>query len=66
MPERLEFNRQKIAARLMGEGWVCRHGGNHDVYTHPEKPRVIITLPRHRTVSPGVARNTAKAAGWIK
>jgi mRNA interferase HicA len=37
----------------------------HDVYTHPGRPRQIITLPRHRTLSPGVARNTAKTAGWI-
>jgi hypothetical protein len=37
----------------------------HDVYTHPDKPRQIIVLPRHRTLSPGVARSTAKVAGWI-
>jgi mRNA interferase HicA len=66
MAESLELNRAKIAARLAREGWVCRHAGNHDIYTHPSRPRVVITLPRHRTVSPGVARNTAKAAGWIK
>lgn len=66
MTESLELNRQKIVARLTREGWVCRHGGNHDVYTHPERPRVIITLPRHRSVSPAVARNAAKTAGWIK
>jgi mRNA interferase HicA len=66
MAEPLELNRQKIASRLEREGWVCRAGGSHDIYTHPGKPRVIITLPRHRTVSPGVARNTAKTAGWMK
>jgi len=37
----------------------------HDIFTRPAKPRTIITLPRHRTASPGVARNTAKTAGWI-
>jgi hypothetical protein len=31
MAESLELNRAKIAARLAREGWVCRHGGNHDV-----------------------------------
>jgi mRNA interferase HicA len=61
----LELNRQKVAARLEREGWTVRYGGNHDVYTHREKPRQIIVLPRHRTLSPGVARNTAKVAGWI-
>jgi mRNA interferase HicA len=61
----LELNRQKVAARLEREGWIARHGGMHDIYTHPDKPRRIITLPRHRTLSPGVARNTARTAGWI-
>jgi predicted RNA binding protein YcfA (HicA-like mRNA interferase family) len=61
----LERNRHKVAARLEREGWTVRHGGIHDVYTHPGRPHQIITLPRHRTLSPGVARNTAKTAGWI-
>jgi mRNA interferase HicA len=65
MPPILELNRQKIASRLEREGWTARHGKQHDVYAHPEKPHQIITLPRHRTVSPGVARNTAKTPGWI-
>jgi predicted RNA binding protein YcfA (HicA-like mRNA interferase family) len=60
----LELNRQKVAARLEREGWVARHGGMHDIYMHPDKPRQIIVLPRHRTLSPGVARGTAKLAGW--
>ena len=33
--------------------------------THPAKPG-IIPPPRHRTLSPGVARTVAKAAGWIE
>lgn len=61
----IELSRGKVAARLVREGWVVRHGGVHDVFTHPDRPGHIITLPRHRTLSPGVARNTAKAAGWI-
>jgi mRNA interferase HicA len=60
-----ELNRQKIAARLKREGWTFRPGKKHDVFAHPAKPRTIIALPRHRTVSAGVARNTAKTAGWI-
>jgi len=43
---------------------VFRHGKNHDVYTHPDKPRVVIVLPRHRTVSDGVAGGIAEIAGW--
>lgn len=60
----IETNSNRIAARLTREGWVVRHGGSHDVYTHPTKPG-IITLPRHRTISIGVARLIAKLAGWI-
>jgi hypothetical protein len=61
----LALNRGRVAARLLREGWVVRHGNTHDVFAHPDRPGRIITLPRHRTSSPGVARNTAKAAGWI-
>jgi mRNA interferase HicA len=59
-----ETNRVKVAARLGREGWeLVRHGANHDVFRHPHKPGVIV-LPRHRTLSPGVARSIAKAAEW--
>ena len=59
-----ETNRSKVAARLLREGWVARHGGDHDVYKHQAQPGRII-LPRHRTLSPGVARAIAKQAGWL-
>jgi predicted RNA binding protein YcfA (HicA-like mRNA interferase family) len=59
-----ETDRSKVAARLVREGWVVRHGGDHDVYKHPERPGRIV-LPRHRTLSPGVARSVAKAACWL-
>jgi len=48
---------------LEREGWQCRHGGGHDVYKHPTRPGRIV-VPRHRTLSPGVAREIAKMAGW--
>ena len=48
---------------LLAQGWVGRHGGDHDVYKHPARPGRII-VPRHRALSPGVARAIAKAAGW--
>jgi mRNA interferase HicA len=60
----LETNRNKVAARLVREGWQVRHGGDHDVYKHPARPGRII-LPRHRMLSPGVARVIAKQAGWF-
>jgi predicted RNA binding protein YcfA (HicA-like mRNA interferase family) len=57
-------NRSKVVARLEREGWVARHGGDHDVYKHPSK-RGRIVVARHRTLSIGVARVIAKAAGWV-
>ena len=59
-----ETDRSKVAARLVREGWVVRHGGDHDVYKHADRPGRIV-LPRHRTLSPGVSRSVAKAAGWL-
>jgi mRNA interferase HicA len=40
-------------------------GGNHDKFTNPNREGVLIIVPRHRVVSPGVARDIAKKAGWI-
>jgi predicted RNA binding protein YcfA (HicA-like mRNA interferase family) len=60
----IETNRKKVAARLVREGWKARHGGDHDVYKHPIRAGRIV-LPRHRTLSPGVARAVAKQAGWL-
>lgn len=62
----IETNTAKVIARLKREGWEVRHGGSHDLYKHADMPTVRITVPRHRTLSPGVARSIAKAAGWIK
>jgi len=58
-----ETDRGKVAARLLREGWVVRHGGRHDVFKHPSKPGRIV-IPRHRTLSLGVARTIARQAGW--
>lgn len=59
-------NRARIVARLAQDGWILRHGGNHDVCTHPDRPRIVVTVPRHRVVSIGVARTIARAAGWLE
>lgn len=58
-----ETNARKIIARLTLDGWQGVEGGNHTIYKHPDKPGRII-VPRHREVSPGVARSIAKVAGW--
>jgi len=60
---RPETNRTKAVARLEREGWIGRHGSGHDVYKHPVR-RGRIIVPRHRELSPGVARAIAKVAGW--
>jgi predicted RNA binding protein YcfA (HicA-like mRNA interferase family) len=60
----VETSRNKIVSRLLREGWkLVRHGGGHDVYRHMLKGVVIV--PRHRVLSPGVARSIAKTAGWL-
>ncbi len=61
----VETNTRKIVALLLHEAWVSIGGGKHDKYEHPERPDVIIVVPRHREQSPGVARSIAKLAGWI-
>jgi predicted RNA binding protein YcfA (HicA-like mRNA interferase family) len=61
----IETNRRRVVARLEREGWIERHGGEHDIYTHTARPGRIISVPRHRTLSPGVARKIAKEAGWL-
>ena len=62
--EKPETNRRKVIARLAREGWIERHGGEHNVFKHPTKPGRVV-VPRHRTLSPGVARVIAKQAGWL-
>lgn len=62
----IETNRSKIIKRLEGEGWVlARNGAEHDIYSNPPRPGAAVSVPRHRTLSPGVARQIAKAAGWL-
>lgn len=60
-----ETNTRKITTRLMREGWVKAHGGRHDKFDHENHPETTLIVPRHREVSPGVARDIAKKAGWI-
>jgi predicted RNA binding protein YcfA (HicA-like mRNA interferase family) len=60
-----ETNTRKVIARLKREGWIDKGGGRHDKFEHPEKPNITLIIPRHRELSPGVARDIAKKAGWI-
>jgi mRNA interferase HicA len=58
-----ETSRQKVVSRLKLEGWLEEHGGEHDKFKHPHREGRIV-IPRHRTLSLGVARQIAKQAGW--
>jgi predicted RNA binding protein YcfA (HicA-like mRNA interferase family) len=62
----LETSSRKIASRLQKEGWTVEHGTEHDIFRNPNFPNVRIAVPRHRELSPGVARDIAKLAGWRK
>ena len=59
-----ETNRSKVVARLQRKGWVLEGGSKHDKFAHADKPGLKIMIRRHRTLTPGVARNIAVAAGW--
>ena len=59
----MEINTRAIKGRLEREGWYLARHGKHDIYKHTESTETI-RLPRHRTVSIGVARQIAAQAGW--
>jgi predicted RNA binding protein YcfA (HicA-like mRNA interferase family) len=58
-----ELSRAKVVRRLMAEGWINEGGGKHDLFRHPGRG-VVFAIPRHRLLSPGVARALARVAGW--
>ncbi|MDG4874182.1 hypothetical protein P9273_03595 [Mesorhizobium sp. WSM4935] len=58
----LETNTTKIKGRLEREGWKNVGGTKHDKYKKDGMPMIMV--PRHKTVTPLVARSIAKAAGW--
>lgn len=60
----IETNVRKIIARLKADGWVDVSGSKHDKFEHPDRPEAMI-VPRHKELSPGVARAIARLAGWI-
>ncbi|MFI4997803.1 MAG: type II toxin-antitoxin system HicA family toxin [Hyphomicrobiales bacterium] len=62
---KVETDRAKILARLRREGWIAEPGSRHDKFGHTKFRGLKIMVPRHKTLTPGVARSIAKAAGWI-
>jgi hypothetical protein len=59
----VETNRAKVVNRLVAEEWENAGGSNHGKFRKAGRPSIIV--PRHRTLSPGVARSIARAAGWM-
>jgi hypothetical protein len=60
----VETNRARIVSRLIREGWVSEGGAKHEKYAHAKRPGIKIMVPRHKSLTIGVARNIANAAGW--
>jgi len=60
----LETQPRRIVAWLEREGWVRVGGGRHDKFVRPDRADSLIVVPRHREVTPGVAGDIAKKAGW--
>jgi len=61
----IEASTRKIVARLRADGWVEVGGTKHAKFEHPDRPDVLIVVPRYKEQSPGVARSIAKLAGWV-
>lgn len=59
-----ETNTAKVVARLLSEGWEQVGGSKHDKFRKSGVGTVMV--PRHRTLTPGVAQSIAEAAGWTK
>jgi predicted RNA binding protein YcfA (HicA-like mRNA interferase family) len=59
-----ETNAAKVIARLEREGWENVGGTKHAKFRRPGFSAIMV--PRHRTLTPGVAASIAKAAGWTK
>ena len=59
-----ELSRAKIVTRLIADGWNSEGGAKHEKFANPRFPGIKIMVPRHKTLTAGVARNIAMAAKW--
>jgi hypothetical protein len=63
-----EKDRATILGHLNRDGWVQRpsgSGGDHDIFKHKHAEENV-SLPRHRTLSPGVAKKIVKSILAVK
>jgi hypothetical protein len=64
-----ERDRATILGHIKRDGWTQQKsgsGGDHDKFKHELTPESHISLPRHRTLSPGVARTIVKQIHDVK
>lgn len=47
------WRRSDLDTLYEGYGFVLKHGANHDIYKHPDYPKLRATLPRHRELARG-------------
>ena len=59
-----ETNAAKVIRRLEADGWENVGGTKHTKFRIAGRPPIMV--PRHRTLTPGVAQAIARAAGWSK
>ena len=60
----VETNTAKVIRRLQAEGWEHADGSKHTKFRKPGCPTIMV--PRHKTLTTGVALSIARAAGWMK
>jgi len=55
---------RELKKKLIAAGWVMSEGARHTIATNPEKPEVIIPIPRHAGDIPkGTLHSILLAAG---
>jgi mRNA interferase HicA len=54
--------RQELESALRALGWYfLKHGGNHDLWAHPERSRKL-AVPRHKEIKEYLARSLLRQA----
>ncbi len=59
------MKRRDLDRMLKQAGWRIIPGGNHDIAMHPQKPEIIIPIPRHREIKEPTAKRILKDAGLL-
>ena len=61
----METNSRKLIQMLKRDGWVLvRVKGDHHVFKHPAKPKVISAMHPRKDLSLGVVKSVYQIAGW--